>query len=120
MASDDRCVTIQPHFRVHDGHLDAFKKYCEKFVATTATEEGCLYYGFSFDGNEAYCREGYVDGDAALEHLGNVAEIIDEVLQIAEFTRLEIHGPADELAKLKEPLADLNARYFELEYGFRR
>lgn len=120
MATDDKCVTIQPHFRVREGHLDAFKAHCEKFVEATRSEEGCLYYGFSFDGNEAFCREGYADAGAALVHFGNVAEKIEEVLRIAEFLRLEIHGPADELAKLKGPLAELDPRYFELEYGFRR
>ncbi|MGD8328023.1 MAG: antibiotic biosynthesis monooxygenase [Acidobacteriota bacterium] len=120
MATDDKCVTIQPYFSVQEGQLEAFKAHCEGFVEATLSEEGCLYYGFSFDGNEAFCREGYVDAEAALVHLGNVAEKIDEVLQIAEFVRLEVHGPADELAKLAEPLAEMNPRYFALEYGFRR
>jgi hypothetical protein len=28
--------------------------------------------------------------------------------------------PDEELAKLREPLADLNPQFFSLEYGFRR
>jgi hypothetical protein len=38
---------------------------------------------------------------------------------IAEFTDLQIHGPEEELAKLREPLADFNPNYWVLEYGFR-
>jgi len=33
---------------------------------------------------------------------------------------LEIHGSKEELAKLREPLAELNPQFFILEYGFRR
>ena len=120
MATNDKCVTIHPHFRVHEGQLEAVKASCEQFVESTQAEDGCLYYGFSFDGDEFFCREGYVDAEAALVHLGNVGPKLEELMQIADLVRLEIHGPADELAKMKEPLTAFNPRYFELEYGFRR
>lgn len=35
-------------------------------------------------------------------------------------THLEVHGPDEELAKLRAPLAELNPQFFVLEYGFRR
>ena len=52
--------------------------------------------------------------------LENVGTLLQEALKIAELTRLEIHGPEEELAKLREPLADLKPQFFTLEYGFRR
>ena len=119
MATDDKCVTIHPYFKVHEGQLDAFKAFCEKFVELTQPEEACLYYGFSFDGDEVHCREGYRDAEGLLVHLGNVGPTLQEALDIADIVRLEVHGPAAELAALKEPLADLNPQYFELEYGIR-
>ena len=39
---------------------------------------------------------------------------------MAEIARLEVHGPEQELAKLRGPLADLNPAFYTLEYGFRR
>ena len=42
------------------------------------------------------------------------------MLGFVKLTRLEIHGPAEELAKLREPLAKLNPTFFVLGYGFRR
>jgi len=39
---------------------------------------------------------------------------------MAELARLEIHGPEEELAKLRGPLAHLKPQFFVLEYGFRR
>lgn len=120
MATDDQCCTIVPYFQVHSGQLAAFKELCEQFVAKTATEPKCLYYGFSFDQDQAHCREGYADAEGLLVHLENVGELLQMALKIADLTRLEIHGPEGELAKLRELLAAFNPQFFTLEYGFRR
>jgi hypothetical protein len=66
-----------------------------------------------------HCREGYEDAEGVLFHLDNVGTLLNEALKISDLTRLEIHGPEEELAKLREPLAELNPEYFVLEYGFR-
>lgn len=120
MATQDRCVTIVPYFKVSDGKMAAFKEVCAQCVTQTQSESGCLYYGFSFNGNEAFCREGYENADGALTHLGNVGALLGELLKLAELTKLEVHGPEEELAKLRAPLAAFNPAYFTLEYGFRR
>lgn len=100
--------------------MDKFKALCERFVARTAKEVGCLYYGFSFNGTIAHCREGYTGAEAVLSHLENVGALLEEALRISTVLRLEIHGPEAELAKLRGPLAGLNPEYFVLECGFRR
>ncbi|MFM8330654.1 MAG: putative quinol monooxygenase [Candidatus Methylumidiphilus sp.] len=120
MATEDTCVTIVPYFKIPEANLPAFKALCGQFVAKTAEEPKALYYGFSFDGDEAHCREGYADAEAALAHLDNVGALLQQALQIAALARLEIHGPEAELAKLRGPLAELNPRFFTLECGFRR
>jgi hypothetical protein len=61
-----------------------------------------------------------VDADAALAHLQNVGELLGEALQIASITRLEVHAPAAEVEKLREPLAGLKPQFFVLEEGIRR
>ncbi len=100
--------------------MDAFRELCHQFVAATATEPNCLYYGFSFHEDVAHCREGYEGAEGLLAHLNNVAAQLDAALKISVLARLEIHGAEEELAKLREPLAHLNATYFTLEYGFRK
>ena len=120
MATQDKCCTIVPYFKVHEGKLAAFKALCEQFVEKSSKESGCLYYGFSFDGDQAHCREGYQDADGVLAHLENVGALLDEVFKIADLTRLEIHGPDPEIAKLRGPLASFKPQCFTLEYGFRR
>jgi len=120
MAIQDTCCTIVPYFKVSDGNLDAFKGLCEKFVEKTNNETECLYYGFSFDGDLAHCREGYKNAGGLLAHLDSVGVLLEEALKISKLTRLEVHGPEEELAKLRGPLVELNPQYFVLEYGFRR
>ena len=66
MSTEDTCCTIVPYFRVADGRLNAFKELCQQFVGKAGGEPKCLYYGFSFCGNEAHCREGYADAEGAL------------------------------------------------------
>jgi hypothetical protein len=103
-----------------EGQNTNFKNLCEQFVARVSNEKKCLYYGFSFNGDEAYCREGYEDAAGLLAHLENVNDLIEKALSIAEITRLEVHGPEAELKKLYEPLAPFKPQFFILEYGFRR
>ena len=120
MATTDKCCTLVPYFKVTEGKLGEFKELCEKFVEATNEESKCLFYGFSFSGDLAHCREGYQDAEGVLTHLENVGSLLGEALNISELTRLEVHGPEEELAKLRSPLAELNPQFFVLEYGFRR
>ncbi|HZQ46881.1 MAG TPA: hypothetical protein VFC07_07720 [Verrucomicrobiae bacterium] len=120
MATKDKSCTIVPYFKIQKGKVEAFKQLCQRFVAKAEGETGCLYYGFSFDGDLAHCREGYADADALLVHLKNVGPIIEEALKISELARLEVHGPETELARLRGPLVELKPQFFTLEYGFRR
>jgi quinol monooxygenase YgiN len=120
MTTLDKCCTIDPYFKVSGGKLSAFRKLCEQLVAKTRQEPKCLYYGFSFDGDQVFCREGYADAEGLLAHVENVGPLLEEALKIAEITRLVVHGPEEELAKLRTPLAKLNPQFFTLVFGFRR
>lgn len=100
--------------------MDEFKGLCEQFISVTAQEPKCVYYGFSFDGDNVHCREAYDDAEGLLAHLDNVGPLLKQALKIAQLTRLEVHGIAEELAKLNEPLSALAPTYFTLEYGIRR
>ncbi len=107
-------VTLHPYFRPHAGKFDEFLENLSHFVEKTKSEEGCLFYGFTKTEDIIFCREGYRDAEATLHHLENVGEALGEVLKIAEFERLEIHGPASELAKLRDPLSHLPIDWFIL------
>ena len=122
MATDDTMCTIVPYFEVQDGKIDEFKALGDQMVEVTKNESDVLFYGFSFDGNRAFCREGYTGAEGVLAHLKNVGKLLGEALAIAELKVFEIHGPESELAKLKGPIKDmkLDPVYYVLEAGFRR
>ena len=120
MATQDTAITIVPYLKVRPGKMQEMTDLCERFVEKSRTEVGCLYYGFCFNGDLAFCREGYVNGDAALAHLENVSALLGELQKITDTVRFEIHGPEAEIAKMRGPLADIKPEYFILECGFRR
>jgi quinol monooxygenase YgiN len=108
-------VSLHPYFKVHPGKREAVKAFFPQFVEKTATEKDCLYYGFTSDGEEMFCREGYANAEGLLAHVENIGALLAEMLKMADLTRFEVHGPAAELEKLKKPLAHLNPKWFALE-----
>jgi hypothetical protein len=49
MATQDKCCTIVPYFKVHSGKLEAFKAMCEQFVEKTNKPEArVLHSGVRF------------------------------------------------------------------------
>ncbi len=121
MPSPDTCCTLVPYFEVQPGKLAEFKALGPKFVDKTRSENSCMHYAFSFSGDTAHCREGYDDAAGLLAHLDNVGALLGEALKIAKIARLEVHGPAAAIDKLRGPMAALNPQFFVLEPGgFRR
>ena len=111
-------VSIHPYFKPNDGKLDEFVAGMEEFVERTRSEEGVLFYDFTVNSEGiVFCREAYVGADGALAHLENVGELLQQALGICELIRLEIHGAAAELDKMREPLAELPVDWFVLETG---
>ena len=104
-------VTIQPTFTI----LDKAKAtpIMKRFVEATKTEKGCIYYGWTVSGDKLFCREAYLNGEAANAHLKNVGSLIGEILadgvraacrtrrarqeragRVATFIRKVLDGPA--------------------------
>ena len=117
---NDSCCSLSAYFKVRAGEADAFKRLSAQFVEKTQEEAQCLYYAHLYDGDEVHVREGYADAAAVLAHLENVGPLIQQAGGIAELVRLEAHGPATEIDKLRGPMAGLNPQFFSLEAGFRR
>ena len=107
-------VSLHPYFKVPPDKLAHLKAILPEFAAKTRNETGNLFYEFTINGDEVFCREGYVDAEALLAHLENVGAMLAEALKMADLIRIEVHGPAAELEKLKTPLAHLNPAWFTL------
>ena len=115
--SHTNVVSIHPYFKAHPGKLAEFKAAMPAFVEKTAGEAKNLYYEFTCNGDEIFCREGYAGAEGVLAHLENVGPLLTEALKISDLIRLELHGPAEELEKLKGPLAEFKPAWFVRECG---
>lgn len=112
MSQLSNFVSLHPYFKVHPGRMENFYEGLPVFVELTKTEPKNLFYEFSVNGDEVFCREGYVDAEGLLHHLDNVGALLTQALKMADMIRVEVHGPAAELDKLREPLAYLQASWF--------
>lgn len=120
MSTFDNAVSIHPYFKIQQGQMEACKVLLGQFIEKVVNEKNCLHYNFTFNGDILFCREAYRNADALLEHAENCGGVFQELLNISTLTRVEIHGPAAELEKLKPAFAELNPDYFLLECGIGR
>ena len=119
LTLEDGTVSISPYFEVLD--MEKFKATWKAAYEPFAHREDCVHYAFTFDGNNAHCREAYTNADKVLQHLADVDAQIKAVLDpaVAKLQRIEVHGPAAEIEKLREPLTPLGALFYVCEWGFR-
>lgn len=110
-------VSLHPYFKVHAGQMEAAKALLPKFVEKTRSEEGVLFYDFTVNGDVVHCREAYRDAAATLFHLQNVGDLLGELLKVSDLVRVEFHGPAEEIAKLRGPTSHLNPDLFVRALG---
>ena len=121
MTTQDTSCTVTAFFKVKPGKSDEFEQLADRFVEKTRNESGIRAYGWSFNADEVHCRQHYRNAEGFLEHVENVISLFQEALTISDCTRLAIHGPEDELAKLRSPLAEIDLlEYFILRNSFRR
>src|ERR1043166_3720310 len=115
MSTLSNFVSLHPYFKVHAGKLEQFQAGFPAFAELTKSEPRNLFYEFTVNGDEVFCREGYADAEGLLAHLDNVGTLLAEAMTIADLVRIEVHGPVSELEKLKQPLAHLNPAFFRLQ-----
>ena len=120
MNTFDHSISIHPYFKIKPAHLEACKAFLAQFNEKVANEKKCLYYNFTFKDDLLCCREAYQDAEGVQAHLQNCGALLGEFLKIAELTRIELHGPAGELEKLKPTFADFKPDYFIFECGIGR
>lgn len=117
MVHPSKIVSIHPYFKVKPGNLAKAKSVLPEFLARTSNEAANLFYDFTINGDVIFCREAYVGAEGLLLHLENVKALLLEFLKCVDVLRIEVHGSAEELAKLKGPMTALNPEWFQFECG---
>src|SRR6184192_78288 len=64
-------VSLHPYFKVPPDKMPHLKAILPEFAAKTRNETDNLFYEFTINGDEVFCREGYVNAEALLAHLNN-------------------------------------------------
>ena len=120
MTPRKNVVSLYPWLKIHSGKLAEFKALLPRFIQQTSSEAGCLFYDFTLNGDVVHCREAYVGAEGALAHIQNVGALLGEALKISDIQRLQVHGSAAELAKMREPLKDLPVEWFVFEMALEK
>ena len=110
-------IQLTAKFKIHTGKLKEFKKIAADCItAVKKNETGALQYDWFFSPNESEClvRETYVDSNAVLAHMGNVGELLGQLLGLADF-ELEIYGNMSE--ELQNAAAGLNPKVYSFYKG---
>ena len=111
-------IQITAKFKIHKGKVDEFKKIANDAIAVVSENEKgktCLQYDWFVNSDETECvvRETYLDSNATMVHLGNVGEILGQLLNISDFSA-EIYGP------LSEEFKSVVAPFYPAVYNFYR
>lgn len=116
----DGTLTFRPYLTVHEGKLAEFKEVLPIIHSKIdAQAEKVQCYGFSFDEtrNQYFCRESYDDAEGFLRHGEDVKEPSATSKPLRNMELIELHGPADELAKLRETYQPLGCRFYVTDSG---
>jgi len=124
---EDGTVTLAPYFKLKD--VAKFKELWKADYENFGHKEDCVHYAFTFtDNSRAHCREAYKSGEAVIQHIMDVGKVFNSEVggcihpDVADLEKLELHGPALELEKVKkwnEEGPKIPFQYFVTEWGFR-
>ena len=110
-------IQLTAKFKIHTGKVDEFKRIAADCVTVVKkNEKGALQYDWFFSPDESECivRETYADSNAVLAHMGNVGELLGQLLGMADF-ELEVYGKMSE--ELKNAAAGLNPKVYSFYKG---
>lgn len=121
-TAEDKTVAFMPFFTIKDA--ENFFEVCNLCLEKVKTESLCLGYGFSVSAgpqqNMAFCREAFLNAEGVIAHLHNIEVLFKEGLcKYGELVSLQIHGPKEELDKLRENpiIQELSPDFYELMPG---
>jgi quinol monooxygenase YgiN len=108
------------HWKIHDGKLNEFKRIAAEATRVVEEKEPNMQgYNWYFDADETNCTllEQYPSAEHILTHLGNVGEILGQLLEIADIS-INVYGEIG--ADAKAALDPLGAVYHDQLVGFSR
>jgi quinol monooxygenase YgiN len=101
-------LQVNARFTIHDGKLEEFKAVAAGCMASVREKDsGTEQYDWFFNEDQSVCvvRETYASSDAVLGHIGNLGDLMGQLLGVADM-ELDIFGePSAELVEAAAGLA---------------
>jgi len=111
-------IKLIARFLIHEGKEKEFKSIATQCLNIVSEKEKdtTLQYDWYFNssGNECVVRETYTDSNAIFLHLGNLGDLLGQLLQIADFYP-EIYGSPSE--ELLSAVKDMNPKIYSFYQG---
>lgn len=82
---------------------------CDQLVERTIQEPGCQYYGYSMSDDNRITFVEYVDDPAAaIYHIENIADILEDFFKVVTMESLTIITPEHDVEGMKQAMAAYN------------
>jgi quinol monooxygenase YgiN len=87
-------ITVRAELRSRPGRREEFVKVAIALAEAAATEPGTLRYDWYTDADPDLfvVLEEYTDGEAGFAHNRHCADLLGQVMELAEITSLHMHG----------------------------
>ena len=112
-----KLIKVRALFKIKEGKLEAFKQIVSQFISTVKEkDQGTLMYDWYLNEDTMECSvlEDYADSNAALEHVANVGDLLQKLMELGEMS-LELYGSPDE--ELSQALEGLDTKVFPFYAG---
>jgi len=100
---------------IHPGKLEEFTKIAAACLASTRRDPGTQSYEWYFNADRSKCVviEVYDNSNAVLAHVGNLGELLGQLMAVADMT-LDVFGdPSPELRQVGESVGAKVYSYYQ-------
>ena len=110
-------ITATALFNIKEGKLKEFKQFIPILISAVKEKDpGTLTYDWYLneDNMECVVMEIYTDSQAVMAHSGNVGELLQKILEVADLS-LQLYGNPSE--ELKNALEGLDVKVYPFYSG---
>ena len=104
MSRGQSHYSVRSHFTVAD--WPAAQPLLDECVERMRLTSGCIYFGWTRNGNRLFCRQAYINAAGVLAHLASVDALVAELVSgPAAIDSVSVHGPRTGAEEVKAAMA---------------
>jgi hypothetical protein len=109
---DPFCIVVW-RFKTEAGRAEAFQALCDEAAGLVREQPKCLFQRVTRKGSDFKVHVGLEDSYGVLSHISSFCDVLRQARLLGRYEGVEIHGPAGELAYLRDPLQAFEPTFFE-------